>query len=100
MALIKCKECGATIPDKTKACSKCGCQGEPPRRFGKLWIALGMLALVLIIGGSVTYFKMGKSGAGEDTIHKDTLALQTDLVVKLTPEFCKIIIEIIEEKEI
>lgn len=89
MALIKCKECGATIPDKTKACPKCGCQVDTPKRFGKLWIALGVLALVFIIGGSVTYFKTGKSGAGEDTIHKDTLALQTDLVVKLTPEFCK-----------
>ena len=89
MALKKCKECGATIPDKAKACPKCGCQVDTPRRSGKLWIALGVLALVFIIGGSATYFKTGKSGAGEDTIHKDTLALQTDLVVKLTPEFCK-----------
>lgn len=44
-----------------------------------------MLALVLIIGGSATYFKTEKSGAGEDCIHKDTTALQKDLVVKLTP---------------
>lgn len=89
MTLKKCKECGATIPDKAKACPKCGCQVDTPKRFGKLWIALGVLALVFIIGGSATYFKTGKSGAGEDSIHKDTTALQTDLVVKLTPEFCK-----------
>ena len=43
MTLKKCKECGATIPDKAKACPKCGCQVETPKRFGKLWIALGVL---------------------------------------------------------
>lgn len=34
-------------------------------------------------------FQDGKKWCGEDSIHKDTTALQKDLVVKLTPEFCK-----------
>lgn len=103
MALIKCKECGATISDKANVCPKCGCpiehdnfreesehedQEDAPKRFGKLWIAIGVLVLALIVGGSITYFKIGRSDAGEDTINKDTVELPTARVVKLTPEFC------------
>lgn len=103
MALIKCKECGATISDKANVCPKCGCptehdnlreesehedQEDAPKRFGKLWIAIGVLVLAFIVGGSITYFKMGRSDASEDTINKDSVELPTARVVKLTPEFC------------
>ena len=66
MAMTKCKECGASISSKAKACPQCGC--EQVKHYSVGWIFLvGFIALII---GSL-------SGRGERS-HVSPAEIQRD----------------------
>lgn len=50
MAIVKCKECGAEVSTKAKACPKCG--AKPPKKTSLItWLALLTIVVVIWLGG-------------------------------------------------
>lgn len=48
MALIACSECGNEVSTQASACPKCG--AKVPRTRWWLWVPLGLLAAIFLIG--------------------------------------------------
>lgn len=111
MALIKCKECGHEVSDRASACPNCGCPiaGETPEPQNDvveaepiyyeeeetsnkwLYVIIGVLVAIIIMGGiygySKGYFFGGGGGADSlltDSMQVDTVA--TDSVAVEIPE--------------
>lgn len=111
MALIKCSECGHEVSDRATACPNCGCPiaGETPEPQNDvieaepiyyeeeetsnkwLYVIIGVLVAIIIMGGiygySKGYFFGGGGGADSlltDSMQVDTVA--TDSVAVEIPE--------------
>ena len=111
MALIKCKECGHEVSDRASACPNCGCPiaGETPEPQNDvveaepiyyeeeeatnkwLYVIIGVLVAIIIMGGIYGYSKgyFFGGGGGADSLLTDSMQVDTvsvDSVVVEIPE--------------
>lgn len=111
MALIKCKECGHEVSDRATACPNCGCpiegdhfepqndvveaepiyyeEEEAPNKW--LYVIIGVLVAIIIMGGIYGYSKgyFFGGGDGADSLLTDSMQVDTvsvDSVVVEIPE--------------
>jgi hypothetical protein len=50
MALINCPECQHQVSKAAASCPNCGRPITPPRRYGRIWEAIGFAIIMLGIG--------------------------------------------------
>lgn len=99
MALIKCKECGHEVSDRATACPNCGCPiaGETPEAQNDvieaepvyyeeeestnkwLYVIIGVLVAIIIMGGIYGYSKgyFFGGGGGADSLLTDSTRVDT-----------------------
>lgn len=78
MALIKCKECGAKISTKAKACPSCGAEA-PKKTSGCAWIVLIFIAIPTLL----SIFYAGITGPAQKA---EQASKEAARVAALTPE--------------
>ena len=99
MALIKCKECGHEVSDRASACPNCGCPiaSEQPEAQNDvieaepvyyeeeetsnkwLYVIIGVLVAIIIMGGIYGYSKgyFFGGGGGADSLLTDSMQVDT-----------------------